>query len=65
MRLNHLEVTELPQASRSALAGWLPGGRQDFPKDDLGSAYRSRLVREQMRREGRVLVTRIPKENVR
>jgi hypothetical protein len=50
--------------SRPAFVSMLPGGKQEFPKDEKGEAYRTRLAREQAKKEGRVLTRRIPKEEV-
>lgn len=48
--------------SRPALVQYLPGGMQQFPKDDITEARLHRLAREQAAREGRTLTRRIPKD---
>jgi hypothetical protein len=53
-------VIDGPRCPRPSYVSLIPGGRQDFPVDPKGDAYRSSLVREQAKREGRTLVRRRP-----
>lgn len=50
-----LTRTELPASFRYAAASYLPGGRQDFPRDPVADAYRSRNTIRVFRRRPAVV----------